>query len=239
MAPFKVKQLTREGLVWHLKDTWDEVRAMAVLVATGIDYEPLAAKNIARFIGHGVQYGSPSLSESFEGKTVAIVGGANSAGQAATYLAGKCHCRVMLIVRGPNLDRMSQYMKDKVLATEGIEILYNTEVVEANGHATLERIVVRDSMIVTDGQPIEVAYDVQKLYVLIGAKAQTQWLGDLVTRDRDGLIHTGDIRPMQANKDGIFAAGDVRSGSVKRVANAIGEGAKAINDVRSFLNTIK
>jgi thioredoxin reductase (NADPH) len=228
-APFNVAKVERCDNLFHLSDDDDILTSKTVLLAMGISYKLHDAINLSRFTGNGVSYGSPSLSENYDGKTIGIVGGANSAGQAAVYLASCMHCKVKLIIRSGSIsDKMSSYLVAKVLSLPNIEILTDTDLIEARGGEVLEEVIISQGYQIN---PLKL----DKLFILIGAKAKTAWLKSLVQVDDSGLIRTGNGgRQMQA-MPGIFAAGDIRSGSVKRVAAAVGEGARAVNDIHAYL----
>lgn len=239
-APFLANQLLPAGKCWQVISDEDEIiEGRSVLITAGISYKALSAKNVSRFIGCGVSYGSPSLSENYSGRTISIVGGANSAGQAALYLSKCKDCTVNLIVRGDNLeDKMSTYLISRITKTDNIKLFTHTEVVEAIGHDSLEEITIE-----TKGEDTTVHTD--KLFILIGAKPKTVWLRDVIGLDTNGFILTGSETGLlvagnfSTSKAGIFAAGDVRANSVKRVAAAIGEGSMAINDIHRYLSSNK
>lgn len=248
LAPFLAINLKQTGKCWTItSDEGDRIEAKAVLVTAGISYKALHAKNIARFIGCGVSYGSPSLSEDYSGKTVSIIGGANSAGQAALHLAKCKQCNINLIVRGEGLeDKMSTYLIDRINKAENIKLLTYTTVDEAVGHETLEEIIVCQSK--PNNSNLSILHEkTDKLFILIGAKPKTMWLKDCLQLDENGFILTGyeatdirtDILNFETSAKGIFAAGDVRADSVKRVAAAIGEGSMAINDIHKYLSSNK
>lgn len=245
-APFMAVKLTQVGKCWQvMSDEGEKIEAKAVLITGGISYKALQAKNLSRFVGCGVSYGSPSLSENFTGKTVSIVGGANSAGQAALFLAKCKECHVNLIVRGDSLeDKMSTYLITRINKQENIQLYTNTTVEEADGHDSLEELGVKHS-----GSPIDTHMTLHsdRLFVLIGAKPKTLWLQDKLNMDESGFILTGyqandtalNPRHFETSAPGVFAAGDIRASSVKRVAAAIGEGSMAINDIHNYLSNNK
>jgi len=227
-SPFNVQRIRKCNRLWTLSDDDDVVVAKTVLLSMGIAYKLHEAENLSRYVGTGVSYGSPSLSENYEGKTIAIIGGANSAGQAAVYLASCMNCRVKLIIRGGSIeDKMSTYLVTKVVSHPNIEIHTGTTLLEARGSEVLEELIISK-----DGVVDVMAID--RLYILIGARPKAAWLKGLVTLDEHGMIVTGNGLPMQA-APGLFAAGDVRAGSVKRVAAAVGEGARAVNDIHQYI----
>jgi len=219
-----------------------------VILATGVTYRQLSAPGIADLTGRGVFYGS-ALTEAkgCTGRDVYIVGGANSAGQAAVYLAR--HARsVTILVRGPSLVKsMSYYLIQQIDQIPNITVRTCTEVAEAHGEDHLEQLTLRDS---NTGATDKV--DAQYLFVFIGAAPLTDWLDGVLTRDQRGFIPAGPdlsadgARPpgweldrapyhLETSVPGIFVAGDVRAESAKRVASAVGEGAMAVMLVHRYL----
>ncbi len=222
----------------------DEVVARAVIVATGARYRRLPLARLEELEGFGVYYAA-TLAEArmCTGRAVAVVGGGNSAGQAALFLAGAT-ARVSLIVRRPDLgETMSRYLIDEIARDGRIEVLTETEVVELRGEGELDRLTVLDRR---DGSRREL--EAGALFVFIGADPCTDWLEGTLARDRAGFILTGgDVPggsdgpegrprlPLETSRPGVFAVGDVRSGSVKRVASAVGEGSMAVRLVHAHL----
>lgn len=225
-----------------------EVASHAVLLATGISYRELGVPGVAALTGCGVFYGSAiTEAPACEGDDIYIVGGANSAGQAAVFLARHAR-RVTLLVRADTLTTsMSYYLIRQIEETPNIEVRLATEVVEAIGAGHLEALTLADKR-----AGAQETVPASHLFVFIGAAPRTEWLEGAVTRDDRGFVPTGpDLlldgrRPagwdldrdpyyLEASSPGVFAAGDVRSNSVKRVASAVGEGAMAIQLVHAYL----
>jgi thioredoxin reductase (NADPH) len=216
------------------------VRSRAVIGATGFQYRPLEAEGVDDFVGAGVYYGAaPSDAIYHRGGEVFVVGGANSAGQAALHLAA--HARsVTLLVRGESLEEsMSQYLVDRCTHNAAISVRTNTRVLRAEGDGKLERLVIE-----TDGDEIELRADA--LFILIGGLPSTSSCPYGLRRDEHGFVLTGpdlgrawplEREPyfLESSQPGVFFAGDARYGSVKRVAAAVGEGAMAVQFVHRYL----
>jgi thioredoxin reductase (NADPH) len=246
MIPISAKSLDcerRDG-VFRLKlDGGDELRARAVVVASGARYRRPEIENLDRFEGRGVWYwASPIEARLCSGQDVVLVGGGNSAGQAAVFLSGHAR-KVLMIIRGGGLGAsMSRYLIERIEATPNIELLFNTEVVALEGGpgSSLERVRWRSRL---SGE--ESAADIRNLFLFVGADPATGWLdGCGVTLDRAGFVVTGAqseqnqgrlVPPLETSVPGVFAVGDVRSGSVKRVGGAIGEGAQVVAALHGFL----
>ncbi len=227
-----------------------EISCHALLIATGLSWQKLNVPGIDRFTGAGVYYGA-ALTEaiSCRDEDVFVIGGANSAGQGAIHFA-QYASKVTMLVRADSLDKgMSRYLVDQIEATPNIEVLTSTEIVEALGREHLECISIRNNQ--TGAQRTIPA---SGLFIFIGAKPHTEWLSDIISLDDRGFIHTGpDIpkeqgkqsprnwkpdRPpflLETNVPGIFAAGDVRYGAVKRVASAVGAGSICVQMIHQHL----
>jgi thioredoxin reductase (NADPH) len=220
------------------------VRAPVVILATGATYRRLGVPALERLTGAGVFYGGPAAeAHALDGAEVFVAGGGNSAGQAVLYLARHAR-RVTLVVRGPSLTAgMSHYLVHEIEATPSIDVRTGTTVAGGGGDGHLRELVLRDG---ATGAEETVAADA--LFVLIGARPHTGWLPDEVARDPRGFLYTGasvaghggwqlDRPPasLETSMPGVLAAGDVRHGSVKRVASAVGEGSIAVQLVHELL----
>jgi thioredoxin reductase (NADPH) len=221
----------------HL-DEGERLRASAIVIASGARYRRLSVGNLSDFEGHGVYYwASPLEANLCARREVVLVGGGNSAGQAAVYLASKA-AFVHMLVRGPNLhDSMSKYLIDRIQALPNVELHTQTDLLELKGtrETGLQSVVWRDRR---NGQTEEHA--IRHVFLFIGADPNTDWVKECdVATDGKGFILTGgDLQralPLETNQPGIFAIGDVRAGSVKRVAAAVGEGAAVVAQLHSYL----
>jgi thioredoxin reductase (NADPH) len=229
-------------------DDGTHIAAHAVVLATGVAYRELDCPGAAEFVGRGVYYGSTATeAQACSDQHVIIVGGANSAGQAAVFFA-RYAATVTLAVRGPNLERsMSSYLIDQIRAIENIQVLTCTEVAGCHGDGHLQDVTLHNTA--TEATQTVAASHV---FVFIGAAPLTEWLPDAVIRDTAGFLLTGtdlisdgqrpagwaldrDPYPLESSVPGVFVAGDVRSSSVKRVASAVGEGAMAVTLVHRYL----
>jgi thioredoxin reductase (NADPH) len=216
-----------------------EIAARAVVLALGVEYRRLDAPGLTELEGAGVYYGaSMSEAQALAGESVYIVGGGNSAGQAALHLA-RYACKVRILVRGEGLAAtMSRYLIETIDKDPNVHVLPRTEVAAGLGDGRLERLELRTP----DG--IE-SVPAAALIVLIGAHPHTEWLPDEIARDQWGYVATGPDAfgwtleraplPLETSLPGVFAAGDVRARAVKRVASAAGSGALAVSDVHTYL----
>ncbi|MBA2424335.1 MAG: FAD-dependent oxidoreductase [Actinomycetota bacterium] len=209
-----------------------EIEAKSVVLAMGVAYRRLGVPALEKLEGAGVFYGSsPSDAQQFTGGNVVIVGAANSAGQAAAHLS-RYAASVTLVCRRPAADAMSQYLLDEIEGKENIQIRTSTQVVDGDGETRLERLVLRDASGATETVPADA------LFILIGAEPNTGWLPAEIARDDRGFVLTGAGEHMfETSVAGVFAIGDVRSGSVKRVASAVGEGSVVIQQLHQYLET--
>src|SRR5215216_6142850 len=226
-----------------------EVVARSVIAASGARYRRLDVPRLGSFEGVSIHYAATQAeAQRCEGEEVAVVGGGNSAGQASLFLAGRTR-RVYLLIRGDDLGKsMSRYLVDRVTDTENVELLTNVEIRELMGEDRLEGVVVEDNR-----SGARRTLGARGLFVFIGAKANTAWLQGAVELDKRGFVLTGralndsaleedawqalsrEPYPLETSLPGVFAAGDVRGGSIKRVASAVGEGAMAVTLVHQYL----
>lgn len=228
-----------------------EISCHALLVATGVQWRTLDVPGVERLTGAGIYYGAAMTEAiSCRNEDVYVVGGANSAGQAAMYFSLYAR-RVVMVVRGASLaNSMSQYLIDQISRTPNIRVEFNSSVVEAHGEEHLEAVSIHCA---DSGETNIVAANY--LFILIGAMPHTDWLGSVVERDERGFIPTGpDLlregrRPrgwtpdrdpylLETSVPGIFAVGDVRKGSVKRVASGVGEGSVAVSFIHQYLSKV-
>jgi thioredoxin reductase (NADPH) len=252
LSPQEASSVRTEGSYRIIKlADGSEISCHALLVATGVQWRRLGAPGVDRLQGAGVYYGG-GATEAFscKGEIVYVVGGANSAGQAAMNFA-KFAERVILVVRGDGLSAtMSQYLVDQIQRTPNIQIWAHASVAEAHGETHLAEI----SVMCSDTNKLE-RVPASAMFIFIGALPQTDWLAGFVERDDRGFILTGpDLirdgqRPkswapdrdpflLETNVPGVFAVGDVRHGSVKRVASGVGEGSVAVQFIHQYLSKV-
>ena len=222
-----------------------DVHARAVVISTGVTYRRIGIESLDALVGQGVHYGAAmTASREMEGADVLVVGGGNSAGQAAVHLARFARS-VTIVVRRPDLSAtMSHYLVKEIGFNPRIEVLGSARVVDGGGDGRLDWVDVED---VTGGGTHR--REVRGLFLLLGADPHCEWLPDAVARDGRGFVLTGRDVPSEAWRDGlppanlattvpgVFAAGDIRSGSMKRVASASGEGASVVSLVHDWLAT--
>jgi thioredoxin reductase (NADPH) len=228
-----------------------EISCHALMIATGVQWRRLDVPGIDRLQGAGIYYGGGATEAlSCKGEIVYVVGGANSAGQAAMNFA-KYAERVIILVRGESLSStMSQYLIDQVKETPNIQLWTHAGVAEAHGETHLEEI----SVLCSDTNKIE-RVPASAMFIFIGALPRTDWLAGVLERDERGFLLTGpDLmrggeRPkgwtqdrdpflLETNVPGIFAVGDVRHGSIKRVASGVGEGSVAVQFIHQYLSKV-
>jgi thioredoxin reductase (NADPH) len=229
-------------------DDGPNISTRAVIIATGAEYRRLPLNNLSQFEGAGVYYAATPMERQLcVGEEVVVVGGGNSAGQAAVFLASTAK-RVHMLIRGDGLARtMSRYLIRRIEDNPAIELHTRTEIVALEGEGHLERVQWRDERTGDVG-----SRDIRHVYMMTGAAPNTGWLDGCVVLDGNGFIKTGpDLSPedlqaarwplsrrpylLETSRPGVFAVGDVRSGNIKRVASAVGEGSIAVAFVHQVL----
>ncbi len=238
VVPRRVSVLEQldEGDYCATFDNGQRVRARAVVVATGVQYRRLPIQGLAQLEGAGVYYAATeNEARSCHDGSVVVIGGGNSAGQAAMYLSRSAR-HVTLLVRGRSLAAsMSSYLSSRLEADPAITVEYGAEVIALQGEERLHRVTVRDA---ADGG--ERSIDACSLFIMVGAAPNTDWLSNLVQLDDKGFVVTGEAAQgassFATSCPGIFAVGDVRARSVKRVASSVGEGSVVISQVWDYLN---
>jgi thioredoxin reductase (NADPH) len=249
LSPQSVKAIhTVDGYKKLRLEGGQEITSKTIIVTTGVEYRQLGAENESNFTGAGIYYGAANTEAyACRNKDVYIVGGGNSAGQAAMYLSAYAR-KVHLVIRRNDLSStMSQYLIDQIQTTPAIEVVAFSEVVAVGGEQKLESLRLKD---IRKGEESE--RETSALFIFIGAKPNTGWLPPQVVLDEKGYIETGrelKLREgypkwwkqsrepylLETSIPGVFAAGDVRSGAMNRVASAVGEGSMAISFVHRYL----
>lgn len=252
ITPQSVKEIkTRDNYKIIVLEDGREINTKSVVITTGVDYRKLETKGLDKFAGAGVYYGAATTeAASCKDKEVFVVGGGNSAGQGAMYLS-KFAKNVYIIIRKEDLtSTMSAYLIDQIKGTPNIQLLANTEIVEAHGDdkissLSLEHVLTKS----VETKPADA------VYIFIGAKPYTEWVANDIIKDDKGFIETGrdmklnenfnkiwklqrDPYLLETSSPGIFAAGDVRAGAMNRVASAVGEGSMSISFVHKYLSEI-
>ena len=231
-----------DGAPHVLRTGGGDVRARTVLISSGVAYRKLGVPELEELVGSGVYYGAAvTAAREMEGNDVVVVGAGNSAGQAALQLA-RYASSVTIVVRRPGIETMSRYLIDEIEYTERIQVLPATRVVGGGGEGQLEWLCLED---VTTGE--QTTKQAQGLFLLLGAEPRCDWLPPELARDRNSFVLTGRDVPrdqwvkqlppanLATTVPGVFAAGDIRSGSMKRVAAASGEGASVVPLVHAYL----
>ena len=249
LVPQEVVEIKSQGQYKHIRMADEsEVVARSILLSTGVSYHKLDNESLDRFTGAGVYYGAATTEAyAFKGQPVYIVGGGNSAGQGAMYLA-RVASEVSILIRKPDLTAtMSQYLIDQIEHPPNIKVIPFTEAVEALGDTRLECLILENTQ-----NKERVKVPATALFIFIGAKPFTEWIQMDIIKDEKGFIETGrslakyadyrkswklDREPfsLETCSPGIFAAGDVRFGAMNRVAAAVGEGAMAVSFVHKYL----
>lgn len=212
------------------------VKARAVVVATGVQYKRLEVPRLQEFESQGVYYAATETEARYcRDAEVIVIGGGNSAGQAAMFLC-RTAAHVHLLVRGASLaDSMSAYLTNRLEQDPGISIHYHTELAHLEGDDHLSGATIRNRQ---SGEQTDIA--ARAVFVMVGAEPNTGWLKDCVALDARGFVLTGAAagmaRDYETSRAGVFAVGDVRAGSVKRVASSVGEGSVVISQVWGHLN---
>lgn len=252
LVPHSVQEIRqKDGYKKLILDDNTEIATRAVVITTGVDYRKLETKGIAEFTGAGIYYGASNTEAgACKDKEVYIVGGGNSAGQSAVYLSQFAK-RVHIIIRREDLSStMSTYLIGQIKNLSNIEILACTEIAEAKGSNKLEQLLLQN----IDTNETQLC-PADALYIFIGAKPYTDWVGEDIMKDNKGFIQTGielkqqnsfgkiwklnrDPYLLETSSPGIFAAGDVRTGAMNRVASAVGEGSMAISFVHKYLTEV-
>jgi thioredoxin reductase (NADPH) len=252
LSPHDVKAIhEKAGYKQIILEGGTEINTRTVVITTGVDYRRLETKGIEDFTGAGIYYGAAMTeAASCQDKEVYVVGGGNSAGQAAMYLS-KFASQVSIVIRKEDLSSsMSSYLIDQINGTANIQVLAKTEIKEVLGNGRLEQVVTSS----IDGEAQE-SRQADALYIFIGSKPFTDWVGQEIIRNDKGFIETGrdaqsyaafakiwklprDPYLLETSTHGIFAAGDVRANAMNRVASAVGEGSMAISFVHKYLSEV-
>jgi thioredoxin reductase (NADPH) len=207
------------------------VRSKAVIVATGAHYRKLNIPNMEKFEGIGIHYAATAVEASLcTNEEIVVVGAGNSAGQAAMYLSERT-TRVHLLVRGPSLRKtMSEYLVGRIEASKRITVHLQTEITRLDGERYLEAVTWKDA----EGR--ESAHAIANVFLMLGAVPNTDWVKECLELDEKGFVISGkNSSPFETSRPGVFAVGDVRAGSIKRVASAVGEGSVVISAVHAYL----
>ena len=249
LSPHAVNDIRqKDGYKKIILDDGPEIVSRAVVITTGVDYRKLEVKGVENFTGAGIYYGAATTEASAcKDKDVFVIGGGNSAGQAAMYLS-KFAKKVHIIIRRDDLTAtMSAYLIEQIKLSSNIEVLANVEICEATGHNCLEHLVL-----INVKTQEKTTYEASALYIFIGAKPYTDWIKLDIIKNNKEFIETGrdltaydsfqkiwklkrDPYLLETSCPGVFAAGDVRAGAMNRVASAVGEGSMAISFVHKYL----
>ena len=247
LAPVTASRIVRDesGLLCVSDDAGDRFLTRSVVLASGVRYRRLPVPNVVAYLRNGVSYGSPSLQDQYTDQELFVVGGANSAGQAAVHLSECPNCTVHVIVRGESLDlKMSHYLIEKIEERDNIVVHTESEITRLIGENELERVVMRSP----EGEQEMAA---SHLFAMIGAVPNTVWLDGTIARDRGYILGGRDLpkgerdtfesccgRPpfdSETSMPGVFVTGDVRANAVRRVAAAVGAGSMVVPDIHRHL----
>ncbi len=254
IGPCRVEELepTEDGII--VRDDTEEFLGKTVLLAMGVGYKRLVVQNLFAYLGRGVHYGTPSLEEERPKGDLYVVGGANSAGQAAVYLSESEACRVNLLIRGDDIRKsMSEYLVERLEKAENVTIQTNTQVVGVDGNGSLGEITLKRS---AGDEPTEEKVPANRLFIFIGAEPKTAWLRNIVDVDPKGFVVTGRDLPDESRDafqdqtgrlpfehetrmPGVFAAGDIRCGTTKRVVVAGADGVIAVGELHRYFASLK
>ncbi|GAA4236802.1 FAD-dependent oxidoreductase [Postechiella marina] len=246
-VPHRVEGIEcKDNLYYVHASNTSTLKAKSVIAATGAAYRRLPLEGIQKFEGSGIYYSATSMHANMcKNGEIGIVGGGNSAGQAALFLANFAS-KIYVIIRNEDIGaKMSDYLVQRIIACENIEVLTNSNVVKVEGDTYLEKVEIKQKDALVKN---EIIY----LFTFVGAKPCTEWLDNIIDTDEKGFVHTGlticnnalnsepefsERKPytFETSLPGLFAVGDVRSGSVKRVASAVGEGSIVVSDIHKFL----
>lgn len=242
LVPARVIGVQRaDGKILVMIEDGTMIPTRTAILSLGVSYRLLEGEGVSRFVGHGVKYGSPHVGDPYENKSVVVVGGANSSGQAVVHLCKHNGCEVHMVIRNDTMStNMSAYLIDRIKVAPNVRIHYKAQVKEARGKRNLETVVISTS----EGEQV---IDATEMFITIGGIAKTAWLPQGVVRDNKGFVCTGNDIPtgywklsrppffLETSISGVFAAGDVRHGSIKRVASAVAEGAIAVQNIHGYL----
>jgi thioredoxin reductase (NADPH) len=248
LVPMRVEKIERKDpyKILHLADE-TTITAKAMIVTSGVAYRRLKAKGLDELTGAGVYYGTSNIEAAYHrDQPMFVVGGGNSAGQAALFLT-RFTDSVTIVIRGEDLSQsMSQYLIDNLAANKAVSLMPRSRLIEARGDTHLESVMIQN----VDSEE-ETEYKAGAVFIFIGQKAHTEWLKGVVQLDERGFVLSGgdlgplegwnvkrDPLPLEASVPGIFVAGDVRHGSIRRVAGATGEGSTAIRFVHQHLASL-
>jgi len=251
LAPVMASRLSRDadtGLITVVDDAGDQFTTRSVVLASGVRYRRLPVPNVVAYLGNGVAYGSPSLQDSYSDQELFVIGGANSAGQAAVHLSDCPKCTVHVVVRGEGLNlKMSHYLIEKIEERDNIQVHTHSEVVRLIGDDKLERLILRTP----EGEQEMLA---DQLFAMIGAVPNTVWLDGTIELSKGYVLGGRDLNPeardlfqsgcgrlpydSETSMPGVFVVGDVRANAVRRVAAAAGAGSMVVPDVHRHIASL-